>query len=150
MRAKNMDGLLTILHDATVRLSNAICFLGNVPGDEAKMQQRDLTEIRECLDRAGRDLASGVVDLRELTFDEKAWALLFQETTEDLEPVSNTVPVLDEFSNAPPRSLEQEDLFDFTPVDLSEPPDLLDGIELGPPSQEDIPTVPIIPVISRD
>lgn len=144
-RAKDLNGLLTLLQRATRTVGSATRVLSERPDTESQVQFADLRKLRDELEFAGRDLAGGVIDLRELPFDERAWSLLFScpvipLATEEPEPRAEYV----EPFSAPTEV--QDDLFDFdgAPGDhgLGIPPDLLDGIELdGEVAFDDAPTL---------
>lgn len=145
-RAKDINGLLTILAGASQALNRLLPILDRLPDQESQIQAQDLKEVRENLEMAGRDLAGGIVDLRELPFDEQAWTLNFNETPVQLasEPDPEPEPWVEPVRRTPVR----DSLFDFEspPVqDLGEAPDLLDGIDTSQPAYDDAPTVPILP-----
>lgn len=146
-RAKDLNGLLTLIQAATRATGQATSVLADRLDTESQMQVAALRQTRDELEFIGRDLAGGVIDLRELHFDERSWTLLFREpviplAAEEIEPREAAhVP-------APPTGV-QDDLFDFesAPGDhgLGIPPDLLDGIETdGEAPYDDAPTVPIL------
>lgn len=146
-RAKDLNGLLTLLQKATRVAGQATSVLAERLDTESQLQLVALREIRDELEFAGRDLAGGVIDLRELPFDEHSWTLLFNEPVIPLatEEVEEREPAPE--PSAPTEV--QDDLFDFdgTPGDhgLGIPPDLLDGIELdGEVAYDDAPTVPFL------
>lgn len=146
-RAKDLNGLLTLIQKATRIAGQATSVLSERLDTESQIQLADLREVRDELEFIGRDLAGGVIDLRELPFDEHSWTLLFNESVIPLasEAVEEREPV---HVPAPPTEV-QDDLFDFsgTPSDhgLGIPPDLLDGIELDDEvPYDDAPTVPIL------
>ena len=133
-RAKDLNGLLTLLQTATQTVGSATRVLSERPDTESQVQFAELRKLRDELEFAGRDLAGGVIDLRELPFDEHAWTLLFSEPVIPLaseEPEPEPVPYVEP---PLPRTEEQDDLFDFDAVvsdhGLGIPPDLLEGIEL--------------------
>jgi hypothetical protein len=105
--------------------------------------------VRDSLEFIGRDLVGGVIDLRELPFDEPTWSLLFKDAALQLasEKTASEEIELTERAPAPPTEV-QEDLFDFdsAPSDhgLGIPPDLLDGIDTEAIPFDDAPTVPIL------
>lgn len=145
-RAKDLNGLLTILAGATQALNRLVPILDRVPDQECQIQSQDLKEVRENLEMAGRDLAGGVVDLREVPFDEKAWTLNFKESPIQL--ASEPDPEPSEYVEPVNRTPVRDSLFDFDspPVqDLGEAPDLLAGIDTNQPAYDDAPTVPILP-----
>lgn len=144
-RAKDLNGLLTILANASRALNRAVPILSRLPDTESQIQSQDLNTVRTELEMAGRDLAGGIVDLRELPFDEHAWGLNFNESAVQLasepdpQPFPHEVPVVE-------RTQVRDELFDFDsqPQDLGEAPDLLAGIDTDQPTQDDTPTVPIL------
>lgn len=148
-RAKDLNGLLTLLQEATQATGSACGVLADRLDTESQMQLRRLRETRDALEFAGRDLAGGVIDLRELPFDERAWSLLFSCPVIPLaveEPEPRDVAE----THRPPTDT-QDDLFDFSsePGDhgLGIPPDLLDGIDLDDEVPfDDAPTVPFLDV----
>ena len=156
-RAKDLNGLLTILASATQALTRVVPILNRKPDTESQIQTEDLRAVREELEMLGRDLTGGIVDLRELPFDEGAWKLNFNETSiqlasePDFERNSFSFPDDDVWPDEVPkveRTQVREDLFEFDapPVrDLGEPPDLLQGIDTTQPVYDDEPTVPMDP-----
>lgn len=144
-RAKDLNGLLTIVANATQALTRVVPILDRLPDTESQIQTQDLRAVREDLEMLGRDLAGGIVDLRELPFDEQAWKLNFNESPVQLasEPDPEPEPWVEPLRRTPVR----DSLFDFEspPVaDLGEAPDLLDGIDTSEPAYDDAPTVPIL------
>jgi hypothetical protein len=110
---------------------------------ESQIQCAALRKTQDLLEFVGRDLAGGVIDLRELHFDERTWSLLFKEA---VIPLATEEIELTERAPAPPLpTLAQEDLFDFgsEPSDhgLGIPPDLLDGIDTDQVDFDDTPTL---------
>ena len=75
-RAKDLNGLLTILREATHAVGQVIPVLDERQDTASRAR---LGEIRDSLEYVGRDLAGGVIDLRELPFNERTWNLLFIE-----------------------------------------------------------------------
>ncbi len=152
-RAKDLNGLLTILANATQALTRVVPILNRLPDTESQIQTQDLRSVREDLEMLGRDLAGGVVDLRELPFDEPAWKLNFNDAPIQLasEPDPKPQAGHEFWPDEVPlvrRTPEREGLFDFDspPVqDLGEAPDLLQGIDTSQPAYDDAPTVPILP-----
>lgn len=145
-RAKDLNGLLTLIRAATRATGQATAVLADRLDTESQMQVASLRQTRDELEFIGRDLAGGVIDLRELHFDEKAWTLLFNQ------PVIPLATEETETREAAPAPVEptalQDDLFDFesSPGDhgLGIPPDLLDGIDTSELDVDDTPTVPIL------
>lgn len=85
-RAIDLNGLLTILREATQAVGQVIPVLEARQDTESLFQRARLREIRDSLEYIGRDLAGGVIDLRELPFDERTWSLLFREPVIPLAP----------------------------------------------------------------
>ena len=145
-RTKDLNGLLTLLQEATRIVGSTARVLSERNDTESQVQFADLRKLRDELEFAGRDLAGGVIDLRELPFDESAWSLLFKE--ERLQLASEKTEVIELTEQAPAPTEEQEDLFDFDTVPgdhgLGIPPDLLDGIDTDAVPYDDAPTVPIL------
>lgn len=145
-RAKDLNGFLTLLQQATHKVGQAAKVLSERQDTESQIQFATLSQLRDELEFAGRDLAGGVIDLREIAFDERAWSLLFSEpviplASETFEPVRLPEPEV-------VRTPERESIFDFDgqPQDfgLGIPDDLLEGIDTDTPTQDDTPTVPIL------
>jgi hypothetical protein len=152
-RAKDLNGLLTILAEATHALDRVVPILNRLPDTESQIQTQDLRVVREELEMLGRDLAGGVVDLRELHFDESAWKLNFNDSPLQLasEPdhkPDSAIDLTDEYVEPLDRTPVRDSLFDFDapPVqDLGAAPDLLQGIDTNEPTYDDAPTVPLDP-----
>ena len=152
-RAKDLNGLLTILANATQALTRVVPILNRLPDTESQIQTQDLRSVREDLEMLGRDLTGGVVDLRELPFDEGAWKLNFNDSPLQLagEPDPKPQAGHEFWPDEVPlvrRTPEREGLFDFEspPVqDLGEAPYLQNWIYTSQPAYDDAPTVPILP-----
>ena len=143
-RAKDLNGLLTIIAAATRATGAASAMLSERNDTESQMQRAALRQTRDELEFIGRDLAGGVIDLRELPFDERSWSLLFRCP---VIPLASDEPEPREPAHVPaPPSEVQDDLFDFdsSPGDhgIGIPPDLLDGIEVDDEiAYDDCPTL---------
>jgi hypothetical protein len=110
---------------------------------ESQIQCAALRKTQDLLEFVGRDLAGGVIDLRELHFDERTWTLLFKEAVIPL--AIEEIELTERAPAPPPPTVAQEDLFDFDsePSDhgLGIPPDLLDGIDTDQVDFDDTPTL---------
>ena len=110
-RAKDLSGLLILIREATLATGSASSVLAYRQDTESQIQCASLRKIRDQLEFLGRDLAGGVIDLRELPFHEKAWTLLFGEP---IIPLATEQPALQEERPTPlPPTELQDDLFDF-------------------------------------
>jgi hypothetical protein len=150
-RAKDLNGLLTLLQEATQAVGSVIPVLAARPDTESQAQRARLLKIRDSLEFIGRDLVGGVIDLRELPFDEPTWSLLFKDAALQLaseKTASEEIELTERAVVPAPPTDEQEDLFDYDTVPgdhgLGIPPDLLDGIDTDAIPYDDAPTVPIL------
>jgi len=78
-RAKDYEGLLGLVREATKALAENLCLLHRSQDDDSLMAVDSTRTVLARLEFLGRDLGSGLVDLELAPFDRKAWALLFND-----------------------------------------------------------------------
>lgn len=111
-RAKDLSGLLILIREATLATGSASSVLASRQDTESQIQSASLRKTRDQLEFIGRDLAGGVIDLRELPFDEQSWTLLFGEPVIPL-AVEKPEPQEDRFPEPGLPTELQEELFDM-------------------------------------
>ncbi len=176
-RAKNFEGLLAIVAEATQTLRENHRLLGRARDTDSVMAERRTAETLASVEFLGRDLASGIVDLEATPFDAQAHKQAFDGTAIRLadDPERRVNPgrrasdrVVPEVEReiAPPVVPPERAAFDFEGGELKSPAqhrEECDEIVAQPsvdimspdfefpkadgPSVDETPTVPIIPPV---
>jgi hypothetical protein len=79
-RAKNFEGLLDLVSEASAALRQNHRLLSRTSDTESVIAAKQSHELGKSLEFLGRDLASGLVDLLEVPFDERAHRRVFDNS----------------------------------------------------------------------
>jgi hypothetical protein len=79
-RAKNFEGLLSLISEAEVALRENHVLLARTGDISSVMAAKRSHELSRSFEYLGRDIASGLVDLLEIPFDEKTYHHVFTNT----------------------------------------------------------------------
>ena len=79
-RAKDLEGLLKILHEGAAALQEAGSLLGRFRDTDSLMAVGRAHEAKTAIRLLAKDLSDGLVSLKNYAFDSKSYVLIFDDS----------------------------------------------------------------------